>query len=67
MASNNSAGETLKNIFDLISLLLNLASSSGNVLWSGVGVVSNDAWQRAVFVWIFPSVSPLKPGRLKAS
>lgn len=69
MASNNSAGEIFKKniFFYLISLLLNLASSSGNVLWSRVGVVSNDAWQRAVFAWIFPSVSPPKPDRLKAS
>lgn len=49
-----------------MSSLLNLATGSGNVLWSGVGIVSNDAWQRAVFVWIFPSLSPLEPGRLKA-
>lgn len=51
--------------FYLISSLLKLATGSGNVLWSGVGVVSNDAWQQAVFVWILPSLSPLEPGRLK--
>lgn len=50
----------------LMSSLLNLATASGNVLWSGVGVVYNDAWQRAVFVWIFPSLSPLESGRLRA-
>lgn len=50
----------------LMSSLLNLATASGNVLWSGVGVVCNDGWQRAVFVWIFPSLSPLESGRLRA-
>lgn len=55
-----------RGCFYLISSLLNLAAGSGNVLRRGVGVVSNDAWQRAVFVWISPSLSPLESGRLKA-
>ena len=45
-----------------------IITESGNRLWKCAAewsVVSNDAWQWAVFVWIFSLQSPVEPGRLK--
>lgn len=73
--SNSSSQINLESWPDLKNILKEFVFIKCHHYWTwqaavemcrGVGVVSNDAWQGAVFVWFSPSMSPSESGRLKA-